>query len=76
MIKNIEISINNYLKTCQFAIKLDKSVSPTNETLLLSYMRFIKKNKKLESIKSLHTLHIIIKNKININKYSHYLNFG
>ncbi|KFM62868.1 SCAN domain-containing protein 3, partial [Stegodyphus mimosarum] len=45
MAENIEESLCNYLQTCQFSIQLDESTLPTNEALLLSYVRFIKDEK-------------------------------
>lgn len=45
MAKNIEESLCKHLQTCQFSIQLDESVLPTNEALLLSYVRFIKDEK-------------------------------
>lgn len=45
MAENIEESLCNHLKTCQFSIQLDESTLPTNEALLLSYVRFIKNEK-------------------------------
>ncbi|GBP24961.1 Protein ZBED8 [Eumeta japonica] len=45
MAENIEESLCNHLKTSKFSIQLDESTLPTNETLLLSYVRFIKDEK-------------------------------
>lgn len=45
MAENIEESLCNHLKTSQFSIQLDESTLPTNEALLLSYVRFIKDEK-------------------------------
>lgn len=45
MAENIEESLCEYLKTCKFSIQLDESTLPTNEALLLSYVRFIKDEK-------------------------------
>ncbi|KAL4090872.1 hypothetical protein QTP88_025634 [Uroleucon formosanum] len=39
MAENIKESLCNHLKTCQFSIQLDESTLPTNEALLLSYVR-------------------------------------
>ncbi|XP_075210564.1 protein FAM200C-like [Lycorma delicatula] len=44
MAENIEESLCNYLKTCQFSIQLESTLS-TNEILLLLNVRFIKDNK-------------------------------
>ncbi|CAG9786987.1 unnamed protein product [Diatraea saccharalis] len=43
MAKNIEESLCNYLQTCQFSIQLEESILPTNEALLLSYVRSLNK---------------------------------
>lgn len=40
----------NYLRTSQFSIQLDESTLPTNEALLLSYVRFIKDEKICEEL--------------------------
>ncbi|XP_075232448.1 protein FAM200C-like [Lycorma delicatula] len=45
MAENIEESLCNHLRTCQFSIQLDESTLPTNEALLLLYVRFIKDEK-------------------------------
>lgn len=45
MAKDVEISLCDYLKTCKFSIQLDESTLPSNEALLLSYVRFIKEEK-------------------------------
>lgn len=45
MAENIEESLCSYLKTSKFSIQLDESTLPTNEALLLSYVRFIKDEK-------------------------------
>ena len=45
MAENIEESLCNHLKTNKFSIQLDESTLPTNEALLLSYVRFIKDEK-------------------------------
>lgn len=45
MAENIEESLCNYLKTSKFSIQLDESTLPTNEALLLAYVRFIKNEK-------------------------------
>ncbi|GBP91754.1 SCAN domain-containing protein 3 [Eumeta japonica] len=45
MAENIEESLCNHLKTGKFSIQLDESTLPTNEALLLSYVRFIKDEK-------------------------------
>ncbi|KAL4132712.1 hypothetical protein QTP88_009821 [Uroleucon formosanum] len=45
MAENIEESLCNHLRTYQFSIQLDESTLPTNEALLLSYVRFIKNEK-------------------------------
>ncbi|CAK1578262.1 unnamed protein product [Parnassius mnemosyne] len=45
MAENIEESLCDFLKTSQFSIQLDESTLPTNEALLLSYVRFIKDEK-------------------------------
>ncbi|KFM72594.1 SCAN domain-containing protein 3, partial [Stegodyphus mimosarum] len=45
MAENIEESLCNYLQTSQFSIQLDECTLPTNEALLLLYVRFIKDEK-------------------------------
>lgn len=45
MANDVEISLCDYLKTCKFSIQLDESTLPSNEALLLSYVRFIKEEK-------------------------------
>ncbi|CAK1593405.1 unnamed protein product [Parnassius mnemosyne] len=45
MAENIEESLCNHLKTSQFSIQLDESTLPTNEALLLSFVRFTKDEK-------------------------------
>ncbi|GBP36287.1 SCAN domain-containing protein 3 [Eumeta japonica] len=45
MAENIEESLCNHLKTSKLSIQLDESTLPTNEALLLSYVRFIKDEK-------------------------------
>ncbi|XP_039309107.1 protein ZBED8-like [Solenopsis invicta] len=45
MAENIEESLCDYLKTNQFSIQLDESTLPTNEALLLAYVRFIQDEK-------------------------------
>ncbi|XP_075210485.1 protein FAM200C-like [Lycorma delicatula] len=45
MAENIEKSLCNHLKTSKFSIQLYESTLPTNEALLLSYVRFIKDEK-------------------------------
>lgn len=58
MVENIEESLCNYLKTCKFSFQLDESSLPTNQALLLSYVRFIKDEKickKLLFAKNLET---------------------
>lgn len=45
MAQDVEISLCDYLKTCNFSIQLDESTLPNNEVLLLSYVRFIKDEK-------------------------------
>lgn len=44
MVKKVEISLCDYLKTCKFSIQLVQSILPNNEALLL-YVRFIKEEK-------------------------------
>ncbi|KAJ0175131.1 hypothetical protein K1T71_009272 [Dendrolimus kikuchii] len=48
MAENNEGSLYNHLRTSQFLIQLDESTLPTNEALLLSYVRFIKDEKICE----------------------------
>lgn len=50
MAENIEESLCNHLKTSQFSIQLDESTLPTNEALLLSYVRFIKDEKVFQEL--------------------------
>ncbi|CAK1593401.1 unnamed protein product [Parnassius mnemosyne] len=45
MAENIEESLCNHLKTSQFSIQLDESILPTNEALLLFFVRFTKDEK-------------------------------
>jgi len=40
--EDVENSLCNHLKTCQFSIQLYDSILPNNEALLLSYVQFIK----------------------------------
>ncbi|CAK1601430.1 unnamed protein product [Parnassius mnemosyne] len=49
MDENIEGSLCNHLKTSQFSSHLDESTLPTNEALLLSYVRFIKDEKYVKN---------------------------
>ena len=42
MAEDVENSLCNHLKTCQFSIQLDDFILPNNEALLLSYVQFIK----------------------------------
>ncbi|KAJ0178841.1 hypothetical protein K1T71_005616 [Dendrolimus kikuchii] len=50
MAENIKGSLCNHLRTSQFSIQLDESTLPTNEALLLSYVRFIKDEKICEKL--------------------------
>lgn len=50
MAENIEESLCDHLRTSQFSIQLDESTLPTNEALLLSYVRFIKDEKICEEL--------------------------
>ncbi|KII61146.1 hypothetical protein RF11_10021 [Thelohanellus kitauei] len=42
MIEEVDSSLNNYLKICQFTLRLDESKLPNYEEMLISYVRFIK----------------------------------
>lgn len=48
MAENIEGSLCEHLRTSQFAMQLDESTLPGNESLLLSYVRFVKDGKSHE----------------------------
>ncbi|XP_035227171.1 zinc finger MYM-type protein 6-like [Stegodyphus dumicola] len=50
MAANIEESLYNHLQTFQFSIQLDESTLPTNEALLLSYVRFIEDEKLCQEL--------------------------
>lgn len=50
MAENIEGSLCDHLRASQFSIQLDESTLPTNEALLLSYVRFIKDEKICEEL--------------------------
>lgn len=50
MAGNIETSLCQYLQTSKFALQLDESTLPGNESLLLSYVRFVKDGKSQEEL--------------------------
>ena len=42
MAENVEDTLCNILRTTEFALQLDESTLPGNESLLLAYVRFVK----------------------------------
>ncbi|KFD57043.1 hypothetical protein M514_01928 [Trichuris suis] len=48
MAKDVEETLCNFLKNTEFSIQLDESTLPSNEALLLAYVRFIKEEQLVE----------------------------
>ncbi|XP_071043876.1 protein FAM200C-like [Parasteatoda tepidariorum] len=66
MAENIEKSLCKQLKTSKFSIQLNESTLPTNEALLLSYVRFIKDEKICQELLFARNLETNTKGETNI----------